>query len=668
MYSRELIIKTPLGLHTRYSAMIVNKASEIESKYKVKLYIKKESYTDWLGISMLAILSLKVLPNESILIGSKNEGMIEKLAVQSLLEFIDKNINNPIESEDSEIDEIIDASIVANEQVLESLPIGIVVIDIDQNIITINQYALRFIGCNKKDVKGKKINEVIPSSQLPRVMLSNLKKYGSTLHINNRVGLVNSSPLFINDKIIGAVSVIQDVSDIIGMKEINEKFTKILENSQDMICFVDENGIINYLNPAYIKNFSKVSSDVIGKSIFDIAPNGLRAKVFKEKTLLKDVIHKKNGINVISTIDPLFIDGQFKGVISTSRPVSLIKELMSKLNKSEQELDYYKNEFLRQLSKNSSFNNIIGSTRTLKDIMYMCQKASETTSTVLIRGESGTGKELIAKAIHNNSNRKNKPFVRVNCASIPENLLESELFGYEKGAFTGAVQSKPGKFAIADTGTIFLDEIGDMPLSMQVKLLRVLQEREIESVGGITPKNIDVRVIAATNRNLEEMIEEGSFREDLYYRLNVLGINLPPLRERKEDIPELAEHFITKLNKKLHKTILGIKQDALNLLIEYSWPGNIRELENIMERAINLCDGDYIDSSYLPSYLKPVESKSFNLNIDIDHILPFEEYEKQIIEAAMKKYKSFNKAGKALGLTHRTISLKCKKYNIDVKK
>ena len=298
----------------------------------------------------------------------------------------------------------------------------------------------------------------------------------------------------------------------------------------------------------------------------------------------------------------------------------------------------------------------------------MCQKASETTSTVLIRGESGTGKELIAKAIHNNSNRKNKPFVRVNCASIPENLLESELFGYEKGAFTGAVQSKPGKFAIADTGTIFLDEIGDMPLSMQVKLLRVLQEREIESVGGITPKNIDVRVIAATNRNLEEMIEDGSFREDLYYRLNVLGINLPPLRERKEDIPELAEHFITKLNKKLHKTILGIKQDALNLLIEYSWPGNIRELENIMERAINLCDGDYIDSSYLPSYLKPVESKSFNLNIDIDHILPFEEYEKQIIEAAMKKYKSFNKAGKALGLTHRTVSLKCKKYNIEVKK
>lgn len=295
-------------------------------------------------------------------------------------------------------------------------------------------------------------------------------------------------------------------------------------------------------------------------------------------------------------------------------------------------------------------------------------KASETISTVLIRGESGTGKELIAKAIHSNSDRSNKPFVKVNCASIPENLLESELFGHEKGAFTGAIQSKPGKFAIADTGTIFLDEIGDMPVSMQVKLLRVLQEREIESVGGITSRKIDVRVIAATNRDLEKMIKDGSFREDLYYRLNVLSINPPPLRDRKEDIPDLVEHFINKLNKKLNKTILGIKQDALDLLIDYSWPGNIRELENIMERAINLCDGDYIDSSYMPSYLKPTKQKNFNLDIDLDNILPFEEYEKQIISAAMKKYKSFNKAGKALGLTHRTISLKCKKYNINIKK
>ena len=207
-----------------------------------------------------------------------------------------------------------------------------------------------------------------------------------------------------------------------------------------------------------------------------------------------------------------------------------------------------------------------------------------------------------------------------------------------------------------------------MPMSMQVKLLRVLQEMEIDPIGGIDPISIDVRVIAATNRNLEEMIKEKTFRQDLYYRLDVIGINLPALRERKEDIPDLVEYFIKKLNIKLNKNILGISNDALNLLQQYQWPGNIRELENIIERAMNFCDEKYISSFYLPSYLKPTIENPNKFDLDKDNILPFEEYEKQIIKMAIEKYKTFNKAGKALGLTHRTISLKCKKYNIDVKK
>ena len=205
-------------------------------------------------------------------------------------------------------------------------------------------------------------------------------------------------------------------------------------------------------------------------------------------------------------------------------------------------------------------------------------------------------------------------------------------------------------------------------MSMQVKLLRVLQEMEIDPIGGIDPISIDVRVIAATNRNLEEMIKEKTFRQDLYYRLDVIGINLPALRERKEDIPDLVEYFIKKLNIKLNKNILGISNDALNLLQQYQWPGNIRELENIIERAMNFCDEKYISSFYLPSYLKPTIENPNKFDLDKDNILPFEEYEKQIIKMAIEKYKTFNKAGKALGLTHRTISLKCKKYNIDVKK
>lgn len=666
MYIQEITIRNQLGLHTRYSAMIVNKASEIQSKYKVNLYIKKQGYTDWLGISMLALISLKVNNDESLTIGCKEEGMIGKLAVMSLVDYIDKFINSPISSTLEEIDEFIEETMIAHEQVLENVPIGILVIDLYQNITSINKYALNLIDKKYHDVIGKNITEIIPTSDLPSILKSATKEFGQLLHINNRTALVNRSPLFNNNKVIGAVAVFQDVSDLVGMKEINEKFTKILENSQDMICFLDEQGKVNYVNPAFIKNSGLSSSDIIGKHIMDISPVGYRAQVFKSKKSLKDVVHSINGIEVIGTVEPLFIDGIFKGVISTTRPINEIKELMHKLSKSQEELNYYKEEFFKQISKNSSFKDIIGSNRNLKDIMYICQKASETTSTVLVRGESGTGKELIAKAIHNNSDRKDKPFVRVNCASIPENLLESELFGYEKGSFTGATKSKPGKFTIANEGTIFLDEIGDMPLSMQVKLLRVLQEREIEPIGGLHPQKIDVRVIAATHRNLEEMLKESTFREDLYYRLNVLGINLPPLRERKEDIPTLVEHFIKKLNNKLNKNIVGIDKDCLLLIQEYQWPGNIRELENIIERAMNLCDGEYISRSYLPSYLIPAEAPTSAFNIDEDNILPFEEYEKQIIEMAMKKYKTFNKAGKALGLTHRTISLKCKKYDIEV--
>lgn len=319
----------------------------------------------------------------------------------------------------------------------------------------------------------------------------------------------------------------------------------------------------------------------------------------------------------------------------------------------------------RQSILNSSFKEIIGNSGSLRDVLYIAEKASDSTSTVLIRGESGTGKELIAKAIHYNSPRKNNPLVRVNCAAIPENLLESELFGYEKGAFTGAIKSKPGKFNLADGGTIFLDEIGDMPISMQAKLLRVLQDMEFESVGGLKTQKVDVRIIAATNRDLETMIKNSEFREDLYYRLNVINIPLPPLRGRKEDISLLVEHFIQKLNSKLNKNIKGITNDCIIYLEKYHWPGNIRELENIIERAINMCNGDLITLNDLPFHIRSIDNKEEKLiNLVNGDLLPLEEYEKEIIKIAMKKYKSFNKAGKALGITHRTVSLKCKKYGI----
>jgi nitrogen regulation protein NR(I) len=247
---------------------------------------------------------------------------------------------------------------------------------------------------------------------------------------------------------------------------------------------------------------------------------------------------------------------------------------------------------------------LVGESPAMKAIYDIVAKVAESPSTVLITGESGTGKELIAKALHRGSSRRDKPLIKVNCAAIPKDLVESELFGYERGAFTGAVGSKPGRFELADGGTLFLDEIGEVPVEMQVKLLRALQESEFERVGGIKTIRVDVRLIAATNRHLEQLIEEGKFREDLYYRLAVVPIELPPLRERREDIPLLVKHFIRKYDERLGKRVEGIEDEALQLLLGYAWPGNIRELENLMERSVLFADGPLILASALPDSLR----------------------------------------------------------------
>ncbi|MBO6933648.1 MAG: sigma-54-dependent Fis family transcriptional regulator [Deltaproteobacteria bacterium] len=247
---------------------------------------------------------------------------------------------------------------------------------------------------------------------------------------------------------------------------------------------------------------------------------------------------------------------------------------------------------------------IIGDSPSMHEVYSIIERVADTPSTVLITGESGTGKELIAEALHENSKRKPKPFIRVNCAAIPTELLESELFGYEKGAFTGAVTSKPGRFELADQGTLFLDEIAEIPPNMQVKLLRVLQEQSFERVGGVKTTEVDVRVVAATNRDLAAAIEEGTFREDLYYRLNVVHVHLPPLRERRKDIPLLVDHFVAKLNKRLGRTIEGFSPAALAKLEAHQWRGNIRELENVIERCVLFTDGPVVKESHLPPELR----------------------------------------------------------------
>jgi len=321
----------------------------------------------------------------------------------------------------------------------------------------------------------------------------------------------------------------------------------------------------------------------------------------------------------------------------------------------------------RKLHEEFSFGNIIGNSHEIREVYEQVAQVAYTDTTVLIRGESGTGKELIAQAIHYNSLRSGKPFIQVNCAAIPENLIESEFFGYEKGAFTGALSRKKGRFELADGGTIFLDEIGDLSLMTQVKLLRVLQTQEFERVGGTETIKVNVRIIAATNANLEELITKEKFREDLYYRLNVFPIFLPPLRERKTDILLLADYFMLKYSRKHGKTVKRISTPAIDMLMRYHWPGNVRELENCIERAVLLCEDQVIHSYHLPPTLQTAESSGTIPRLSLTNAV--ESYEKELIQDALKTSRGNKaKAARLLGITERMIGYKIRKYDINIKR
>lgn len=365
------------------------------------------------------------------------------------------------------------------------------------------------------------------------------------------------------------------------------------------------------------------------------------------------------------------VEAMKKGVFEyLTKPLDL-DELFVILEKAiaEQQILRENIELKKQVKSTYSFENIIGQSRSMQKIFDTIVKVAKTQSTVLIRGESGTGKELVARAIHYNSPRSNKPLIEISCASFPETLLESELFGYEKGAFTGAENRKKGRFELAQGGTIFLDEIGDITESVQTKLLRVLQEREITRLGGTETIKVDVRVITATNRNLEQAIAIGRFREDLYYRLNVIPIHLPPLRERKDDIPLLLEHFINKFSHANKIPAPRFSEEATKLCLEYSWPGNVRELENAVENAIVLGEGATILSEHLPFgiYMKHKEKLNLDFlkNSGSSYKDKMEAAEKAVLRDAINEADgNKSEAAKILDISLRTMRYKIKKYGL----
>lgn len=441
--------------------------------------------------------------------------------------------------------------------------------------------------------------------------------------------------------------------------------TSILDAIQEGIIVVDNEGWVHYVNVAFTNITEVEAAGRVGKKIQEVAPGGPLSKVLKtgqavygEKYQMCDVDKK-----VMCNAAPIVVDNRMIGAVVIFQDVTELRRLSSQLEKSEQTIRMLNNKLSNVTAAKYGFENIVGNSPVFMLSVRMAKRAAETDSTVLLIGESGTGKELFAHAIHKVSPRSSQPFVKVNCAAIPDNLLESEFFGFEKGAFTGANRQKVGMFDLANGGTIFLDEMGDMSLPLQAKLLRVLEEGELFRVGGTEPIKVDVRVIAATNRNLKELVKQGKFRGDLFYRLNVINVELPSLRERIEDIVPLAECLLQCINRKMGKRIKGFSSGACRILTTYHWPGNVRELRNCVERAAIMTEGEIISEQDL-QFILPRDSE----NVDLDRLIPLEIMEREMIKRALKQFgttvEGKKQAADVLKISLRTLYNKVSKYKL----
>ncbi|WP_019121166.1 sigma-54 interaction domain-containing protein [Brevibacillus massiliensis] len=495
----------------------------------------------------------------------------------------------------------------------------------------------------------------------------------------NKQAIVIKTNIMENHRPLGEIQLYWDTEEIEKIAMSLDNYVNlaldlkaVFDSSYDVIYVSDDKGITMRVSSACERLFGLKAEELIGKSVYELEKRG----IFKP-SITRMVLEKKEKVQVIQTTKAgrrLMVlgtpikdeQGNIVRIVNASRDITQESQLQAELEEMKQLMEGYKIELqqLRQLTMQDEA--FIAKSEQMRNILTMARKVAEVDSTVLILGESGVGKEVIASFIHHSSPRKDKPFIKVNCGAIPENLLESELFGYVKGAFTGASrEGKLGLFELANEGTLFLDEIGEIPLNLQVKLLRVLQDNELVRLGGTKPVKINVRIVAATNRNLQEEIKKGHFREDLYYRLNVVPIYIPPLRERKDDILPLILHFIEKCNEKYKRNKI-FSPTALDSLQEYEWPGNVRELQNIVERLIVTTDQNMVDIHHLPEVF--VSNKQNQVKISVSGIMPLQEaiemLEKQLLTLAKNKYQTTTKMAEALRVDQSTISRKMNRLGV----
>jgi PAS domain S-box-containing protein len=449
-------------------------------------------------------------------------------------------------------------------------------------------------------------------------------------------------------------------------------FDKIINSSLDSLWIADENGKILQVNQVGLKLYNLSPNDVINKNVDELLEKGIFDRSIIREVILTEkshmVINKlKNGKQLLRVANPIFNEnGKLTLVIVHERDMTELYLLKSDLEKSYAISEGYRSQLKQLTTQDGHWSKANIRSAIMYKVMEKAVRLSQVDTTILLQGEAGVGKGYFANLIHNASPRKDKPFIRVDAGAIPEQLIESELFGYEGGAFTGAlIKGKPGYFEIAEEGTLFLDEIAEIPLQIQVKLLRFLENSQIVRVGDTTTKTINTRVVAATNKRLENMVEEGKFRKDLFFRLNVIPLTIPPLRERVEDIPPLIYYFLKKFNQK-YSTQKAIFPQALECLCSYSFPGNIRELSNLIEQLVVLLPSDKIDIEDIPSHIRIGYNNSKNTLLAHGWNLQetVAEIEKDLIIRAIENFGSQRKAAEPLGIDHSTLSRKIKKYGI----
>ncbi|MGE5702010.1 MAG: sigma 54-interacting transcriptional regulator [Clostridia bacterium] len=575
--------------------------------------------------------------------------------------------------------------------IFENLQEAVLSIDHDRRITAYNRAAADLLQFGEEDMLGHIIEEVSPalSPDLLLVLATGAMQEAKQIPLDHLTVIASFIPITEWNQRIGAMVVLRDVTayerisrELDSTKQLERILDSALELAYDGILITDQHGTITKANQGLIElyHYDQIA-DVIGKPIRQIAPEIPIEKSLQADTRVEGELIQVNGTRCIVTQMPIYRDNQKVGAMIKIifRQLNLWKDLFHHMEKLEHEITFVRGELLRLTTKNDAFARLVGASKEMFKLKEEAYIAAQSSLSVLITGESGTGKGILAEGIHFASGREGA-FVKVNCAAIPAELLESEFFGYADGAFTGAKKGgKPGKFELADRGTLFLDEIGDMPLALQAKLLRVLQDGEFDRVGDTTTRRVDVRIITATNRDLKQLVEQKKFREDLYYRIHVIHLHLPPLSARTEDIPVICNDLLIKINERIKKSIKGLTPEVLHIFLKHPWPGNVRELENVLERAAHFCDSSWIEPKHLPADLldEPVLPQT-SVTKTSSHPKPFlsdepllnrrqlvEETErKALLLALQKEHGNRTKAAALLGISRAALYQKLRKYKI----